>query len=68
MTTYLDHRPEPRYVRGKSPDFHVEHSWAQFTSDRLAWLYGERHTIERRAATTADIAAWGRLGAGRAAA
>jgi len=44
------------------------HSWAAFTDARLAWLYGPDHAAERALDTALDLAAWNRLGAGRAAA
>lgn len=62
MSSYIDHHPEPRYIRGKAPDLRVSHSWGQFTEDRLVWLYGTRHRIERAAQTSADVAAWNALG------
>lgn len=66
--TYIDHRPEPRYVRGRAPNFDVSHSWQEFTEARLRWLYGERHMMERRATTAADLVAWNNLGRGKIAA
>lgn len=63
--TYIDHHAGPeRDVVSAT----VTHSWRAFTDARLRWLYGDGHSVERRAATTADIAAWNRLGKGRAAA
>lgn len=62
MSSYIDHGHEPRYIKGKAPDLGVATSWAIFTDDRLAWLYGPRHRSERAALTRADLAAWNALG------
>lgn len=67
--------PPPRVRRGAPGgssyiDHHsgegVSHSWAAFTAERLAWLYGEGRA--QTPAAVADLAAWDRLGTGRAAA
>jgi len=36
--------------------------WADYTADRLEWLYGPQHAKKRARATWADIAAWNALG------
>lgn len=56
MSTYIDTAP-----RGEEPDL-AEHSWSDFTSDRLTWLYGPNHVRERAVKTAADLAAWRSLG------
>jgi hypothetical protein len=61
-STYRDHHAAPHYVRGKHYVVEVTHSWQAFTEDRLFWLYGPNYRAERQAMTTADIAAWNRLG------
>lgn len=67
MSSYIDHKD---YVVGhKGPV--VTHSWADFTSRRLAWLYGEERASLIRAgrdpATLTDVARWNALGGRRAA-
>lgn len=65
MSSYIDHHVGPVPNRISSD---VTHSWSRFTEARMRWLYGDAHTIERRAAQVVDLAAWERLGSGRAAA
>jgi len=67
MTTYIDSgRTRPRYAYNAPEEERLD--WAKFTEARLRWLYGPDHSIERRAMTQADLAAWRRLGEGRPAA
>lgn len=58
MSSYHDHKDA---LPGRV-GFTVTHSWAEFTENRLAWLYGPNHAKERAARTQADIASWRRLG------
>lgn len=54
-STYID---TPMRHGMAAEDYHY---WAEFTADRLAWLYPSE---DRTTATLADIAAWARLGRG----
>lgn len=63
--SYIDHSHGPD--GGDHPHL-ITHSWAEFTARRLRWLYGDGQSVERRAATTADLSAWRQLGSRRAAA
>lgn len=55
--TYIDTHPSPGVENPNDA-----HSWQDFTRRRLEWLYGPAQSIERRAQTQADLAAWRNLG------
>lgn len=65
MSSYIDHY---RLPQAGEKGWAIDVSWREVANARLRWLYGDEHVITRRAATQADIAAWNRLGSGRAAA
>ena len=65
MSSYIDSRAHE--LRGRTPTgeargVYEEHCWADFTNDRLAWLYGADHKVSRAAQTAADLTAWRGLG------
>lgn len=64
MSSYLDHATVEN--NGAFYEREVTHSWGEYTRDRLTWLYGPGRRNSPEA--LADVAAWNRLGSGRAAA
>ena len=58
-SSYIDSWRAPR---DGEDGFQSQHSWREFTEDRLCWLYGPNYRAERAAMTQADLAAWSRLG------
>jgi hypothetical protein len=65
--TYIDTRARKTSLGGGYYG-DEDHSWVEFTADRLCWLYGPNFAAERAAMTEADLAAWRRLGSAKGAA
>jgi hypothetical protein len=67
MSSYIDTRARKTSLGGGYYGDEA-HSWADFTADRLCWLYGPNFVAERAAQTHADLTAWARVGSKRSAA